>query len=160
MFVHFLDRRMLPAKELLKQRFLVANNKSSLWKCYSSNHGLLKCYGMSVSQMTTDISRLSYSSHSWHMTAISVTGISLPSCAPDFTPNFLCYFFAQALVFCIPFDWPLVFVIIFLWQLYFLSFDLQIDSDYTIGIYKPLLLIRCCRYLSHVLGAWYAPVKR
>jgi hypothetical protein len=44
-----------------KQEFLVVKLKASLRKYYDRHHDLVNRYELSVSQMTTDIFRLSYS---------------------------------------------------------------------------------------------------
>ena len=43
----------------MNQRFLLAKLKSSLRKFYGGHHVLVNRYGISVSQMTTDMFRLS-----------------------------------------------------------------------------------------------------
>jgi hypothetical protein len=50
----FLDRGLL-----LTRRFLLVKLKSSLRKFYSRHHNLVDRYGISVSQMTTDMFHLS-----------------------------------------------------------------------------------------------------
>jgi hypothetical protein len=54
----FLDRRMLITMKLLNQGFLLGKLESSL-RFYGSHHDLVGRYGISVSQMTTDMFRLS-----------------------------------------------------------------------------------------------------
>jgi hypothetical protein len=51
----FLDRRLLLTRKLLDQGFLLVKLKSSLRKFYGHHHDLVDCYGVSVSQMTTDM---------------------------------------------------------------------------------------------------------
>ena len=55
----FLDRGLLLTRKLLNQVFLLV--KSSLLKCYGRHHDLVDRYGISVSQMTTDMFHLSLS---------------------------------------------------------------------------------------------------
>jgi hypothetical protein len=54
----FLDRGLLLTSKLLNQWFLLLKLKSSR-KFYSRHHDLVERYGISVSQMTTDIFHLS-----------------------------------------------------------------------------------------------------
>ena len=55
----FLDRGLLLTRKLLNQGFLLVKLKSSLRKCYDRQHDLVDRYGISVSQMTTDMFHLS-----------------------------------------------------------------------------------------------------
>jgi hypothetical protein len=55
----FLDRGMLLTRKLLNQGFLLVKLKSSLRKFYGRHHDLIDRYGISVSQMTTDMFHLS-----------------------------------------------------------------------------------------------------
>jgi hypothetical protein len=55
----FLDRRLLLTRKLLDQGFLLVKLKSSLRKFYGRHHDLVDHYGISVSQMTTDMFHLS-----------------------------------------------------------------------------------------------------
>jgi hypothetical protein len=55
----FLDRGLLLTRKLLNQGFLLVKLKSSLGKCYGHHHDLVDRYGISVSQMTTDMFHLS-----------------------------------------------------------------------------------------------------
>ena len=55
----FLNRGLLLTRKLLNQGFLLAKLKSSLRKFYCRHHDLVNCYGISVSQMTTDMFHLS-----------------------------------------------------------------------------------------------------
>ena len=55
----FFDRGLLLTRKLLNQVFLLV--KSSLLKCYGRRHDLVDRYGISVSQMTTDMFHLSLS---------------------------------------------------------------------------------------------------
>jgi hypothetical protein len=55
----FLDRGLLLTRKLLNQGFLLVKLKSSLGKCYGRHHDLVDRYGISVSQMTTDMFHLS-----------------------------------------------------------------------------------------------------
>jgi hypothetical protein len=55
----FLDRGLLLTRKLLNQEFLLVNLKSSLRKCYGRNHDFDDRYGISVSQLTTDLFHLS-----------------------------------------------------------------------------------------------------
>jgi hypothetical protein len=54
-----LDRGLLLTRKVLNQGFLLVKLKSSLWKRYGLHHDLVDRYGISVSQMTTDMFRLS-----------------------------------------------------------------------------------------------------
>ena len=55
----FLDRGLLLTKKLLNQGFLIIKLKSSIRKFYRRHHDLVDRYGISVSQMTTDMFHLS-----------------------------------------------------------------------------------------------------
>jgi hypothetical protein len=55
----FLDRGLLLTRKLLNQGFLLVKLKSSLRKFYGHHHDLVDRYGLSVSQMTTDMFHLS-----------------------------------------------------------------------------------------------------
>ena len=55
----FLDRELLLTRKLLNQGFLLVTLKSSLRKFYGRHHDLVDRYGISVSQMTTDMFHLS-----------------------------------------------------------------------------------------------------
>ena len=55
----FLDRGLLLTRKLLNQGYRLAKLKSSLQKCYGRHHDLVDHYGLSVSQMTTDMFHLS-----------------------------------------------------------------------------------------------------
>ena len=57
----FLDRELLLTRKLLNQGLLVVKFKSSLRKFYGCHHDLVNHYGAPVSQMTTDMFRLSQS---------------------------------------------------------------------------------------------------
>jgi hypothetical protein len=50
---------LLLTRKLLNQGFLLVKLKSSIWKFYGRHHDLVDRYGISVSQMTTDMSHLS-----------------------------------------------------------------------------------------------------
>ena len=53
------DRRSLLTRKLLNQWFLLVKLKSSLRKFYGGHHDLVDRYGISVSQITTDMCHLS-----------------------------------------------------------------------------------------------------
>jgi hypothetical protein len=53
------DRGLLLSRKLLNQWFLLVKLKSSLRKLYGRHHDLVDRYGISVSQMTTDMFHLS-----------------------------------------------------------------------------------------------------
>ena len=53
------DRGLLLTQKLLNQGFLLVKLKSSLRKFYGRHHDLVNRYGISVSQMTTDMFHLS-----------------------------------------------------------------------------------------------------
>ena len=55
----FLDRWLLLTRKLLNQGFLLVKLKSRLRKFYGRHHDLVDRYGISVSQMTTDMFHLS-----------------------------------------------------------------------------------------------------
>ena len=55
----FRDRGLLLTKKELNQGFILVKLKSSLWKIYGRHHDLIDHYGISVSQMTTDMFHLS-----------------------------------------------------------------------------------------------------
>ena len=55
----FLAKGLELSRKLLNQGFLVINLKSSFRMFYSLNHNLVKHYGKALSQMTTDVFRLS-----------------------------------------------------------------------------------------------------
>ena len=55
----FLDRCILLTRKLLNQGFILFKLKSSLRKFYGRHYDLVDRYGISVSQMTTDMSHLS-----------------------------------------------------------------------------------------------------
>ena len=55
----FLDRGFLLTRKLLNQRFLLVKLKSSFRTFYGRHHDLVDRYGISVSQMTTDMFQLS-----------------------------------------------------------------------------------------------------
>ena len=54
----FHDRGLLLKRTLLNQGFLLVKLKSSLRKFYGRHHDLVDRYGISVSQMTTDMFHL------------------------------------------------------------------------------------------------------
>ena len=55
----FRDRGLLLTRKLLNQGFLMVKLQSSLRKFYGRHHDLVDRYGISVTQMTTDLFRLS-----------------------------------------------------------------------------------------------------
>ena len=55
----FLDRGLLLTRKLPNQGFLLVKLKSSLLNFYGRHHDLVDRYGISVSQMTTDMFHLS-----------------------------------------------------------------------------------------------------
>jgi hypothetical protein len=55
----FFDRGLLLTRKLLSEGFLLVKWKSSLRKFYGRHHDLVDRFGISVSQMTTDILHLS-----------------------------------------------------------------------------------------------------
>jgi hypothetical protein len=58
-YQHFIDRGLLQTRKLLNQGFLLVKLKSPLRKFYGRRHDLVDRYGISVSQMTTDMFHLS-----------------------------------------------------------------------------------------------------
>jgi hypothetical protein len=57
-YQNFINRELLLTRKLLNQGFLMVKLKSSLRKFYGRNHDLVDRYGISVSQMTTDMFHL------------------------------------------------------------------------------------------------------
>ena len=57
-YEYFLGIGLLLTMKLLNQGFLLVKLKSSLQKVYSRHHDLVDRYGISVSQMTTDMFHL------------------------------------------------------------------------------------------------------
>ena len=57
--IDFFDRWLLLTRKLLKQGFLLVKLKSSLRNFYGRHHDMVNHYGISVSQMTTDMFRFS-----------------------------------------------------------------------------------------------------
>ena len=55
----FLDGELLLTRKFLNQGFLLVKIKSSIRKFYGHHHDLVNHYGISVSQMTTDMFHLS-----------------------------------------------------------------------------------------------------
>jgi hypothetical protein len=55
----FRDRGLLLTRKLLNQEFLVVNLNSSLGMFYDHHHNFVDHYGIFVSQMNTDMVRLS-----------------------------------------------------------------------------------------------------
>ena len=55
----FLDRGLLLTKKLMNQGFLLVKLNSSLRKCYGRHHDFVDRFGISVSNMTTDMFHLS-----------------------------------------------------------------------------------------------------
>jgi hypothetical protein len=51
----FIDKGLLLKRKLLNQEFLFTKLKSSLRKLHGRQHDLVDRYGISVSQMTTDV---------------------------------------------------------------------------------------------------------
>ena len=77
----FLHRGLLLIRKLRNQGFLLVKLKSSLQKFYGCHHDLVDRYGISVSQLTTDMFHLSVNTsrsfpHSWHITGF-VTRLTL-----------------------------------------------------------------------------------
>ena len=58
-YQHFLDRGLLLTRNLLNQGFFLVKLKSSLRKFYGRHHDFVDRYGISVSQMITDMFHLS-----------------------------------------------------------------------------------------------------
>jgi hypothetical protein len=58
-YLDFLDRGLLLTRKLLNQGFLLVKLKSSLRTIYGRHHDLVDRYGISVSQMTTNMFHLS-----------------------------------------------------------------------------------------------------
>ena len=55
----FLDKGLLLTRKLLNLGFLLVELKSSLRKFYGRHNDLINCYGISLSQITTDMFHLS-----------------------------------------------------------------------------------------------------
>jgi hypothetical protein len=58
-YQYLIDRGLLLTRKLLDQGFLLVKLKSSLRKFYGHHHDIVDRYGISVSQMPTDIFHLS-----------------------------------------------------------------------------------------------------
>ena len=125
----FLDRGFLLTRKLLNQGFLLVKLKSSLRTCCGRHHDLVDRYGISVSQMTTDMFHLSqtlpgpFLIHDLYyrvcnqintMGATSGAGTTYPSGAHAFTPglqggscysifSFICMFCRSLFVLCVVF---------------------------------------------------------
>jgi hypothetical protein len=65
----FLDRGLLLTRKLLNQGFLLVKLESSLRKFYGRHHNLIDRYGLSVTQLTTDMFHLSLTfPQTWRIT--------------------------------------------------------------------------------------------
>ena len=98
----FLDGGLLLTRTLLNQGFLLVKLKSTLRKCYGRHYDVVDRYGISVSQMTTDMFHLSKhfpvisSLMTYHRVCnqinttdvTSEAGTAYHSGAPEFTPGF------------------------------------------------------------------------
>jgi hypothetical protein len=58
-YIDFIDKRLLPTKKLQNQGFILVKLKSVRRNIYGRHHDLVDRYGISVSQMTTDMFHLS-----------------------------------------------------------------------------------------------------
>jgi len=90
----FLDRGLLLTRTLLNQGFLLVKLKSSLQKFYGRHHDLLDRYGISVSEITTDMFHLSQLLPGTFLIHDLSPGLQLygagtvySSGAPEFTPG-------------------------------------------------------------------------
>ena len=147
-------RGLLLTRKLLSQGFLLVKLKSLLRKFYGRHHDLVDRYGISASQMTTDMFHLSQtlfpilsSFMTYHrvcnqintMGATSGAGIAYPSGAPQFTPGFQwgsCYsIFSFICMFCRSLFVLLCFVLLTI----VLSVLRYTDSDYSFGILRIFL---------------------
>jgi hypothetical protein len=74
----FLDRGLLLTRKLLNQGFSLVKLKSSLRKFYGRHHDLVDHYGISLSQMTTDMFHLSVLSSfmTFHRVCITTTRLT------------------------------------------------------------------------------------
>ena len=94
----FLDRGLLHTRKLLNQGSLLVKLKSSLRAFYARNHDLVNRYRISVSQLTTDMFRLSQSGpfitnyqvckKSNTMDATCAAGTAYPPEDPSSPPDF------------------------------------------------------------------------
>ena len=102
----FLDRVLLLTRKLLNQGFLLVRLKSSLGKFYGRHHDLVDRYGISVSQMTTDMFHFPVLSSfmTSHRICNQINTMGVTSGAPEFTSGFqwgLCYsIFSFICMFC------------------------------------------------------------
>ena len=148
----FHDRGLLLTRRLLNQGFLLVKLNSSLRKISGRHHDLVDCYGISVSQTTTDRFHLSFhfsvlSSMTYHRVCnqINATGATsgvetaYPSGTPVFTPSFqwgsCCSIFSFMCMFC-----RSLFVL-FLLAIVLSVFLRFTDSDYPFGILDLQILI-------------------
>ena len=72
----FLDRGLLLTRKVLKQGFISVNLNSSLRKFNDRHHDMVNRYGISVSQITTDILHLSVSQITTDILHLSVSQIT------------------------------------------------------------------------------------
>ena len=111
-----LDRGLLLTRKLLNQWFLSVKLKSSLRMFYGRRHDLVDRYGISVSQMTTDMFHFFNQINTTG--ASSGAGTAYPSGAPQFIPDswwgscysifsFMCMFCRLLFVLLCFFFWPL-----------------------------------------------------
>jgi len=127
------DRELLLTRKLLNQGFLLVKLKSPLRTFYGRHHDLVDCYGISLSQMTTDMFHLSLAlpgpflrvcNYINTSCATSGAGTAHPFGAPEFTPgfswsscysifSFICMFCRTLFIFLYFFFWPLCYMFFF-----------------------------------------------
>ena len=120
----FFDRGLQLTRKLLNQGFLLVKLKSLFRKFCCRHHDLVDCYGISMSQMTTNMFHLSHTHPGPFLIhdlspigslldntteTTSGTGTAYPSGSPDFTPgiywgscystfSFMCMFYRSLFV--------------------------------------------------------------
>ena len=122
---------LMLTRKLLNQGFLLAKSKSSPRTFYVRHHDLVDRYGISVSQMTTDMFHFFNQINTTG--ASSGAGTAYPSGARDFTPGFQwgsCYSFCSFM--CMLF-------VLFLLAIVLSVLLRYTDFHYPFGIFKLLL---------------------
>ena len=147
----FLDRGLMLTRKLPNQGFLLDKLKSSLRKFYGRHHDLVDRYGISVSQMTTDMFHLSWTltyrffPHSWLITgfvtrlkrrvsSVEQELLTLPE-RHEFTPVRV----TRSLVLSVCFVDRCLSFILFLLVIVLSVLLRYTDSDYPFGIFKLFL---------------------
>ena len=168
----FLDRVLLLTRKLLNQEFLL-KLKSSFRMVFGPHHDSDNCYGISVSQMTTNMFHFpvlsSFMAYHRVYSQISKTGSSsgagtaYPSRAPEFIPVFsgvritqsfvlcLCMFCRSLLVLLCFFFWPLC--CLFFFDLLILITPL-VSSNSCYANTKFCLVLFLCQIVKHLDIKW------